>query len=110
MKRCSKCCQEKMLTEFRSYKQGRYLHSWCNACRVAGNKAWRRANTKEREPKVYFPPFGEKSHKAKLTNHDARLIKELLSAGLTLKAIGEKFEVAAQTISDIKHGRSWTHV
>jgi hypothetical protein len=110
VKRCSKCRQEKPLTEFRPYKQGRYLHSWCNACRVAGNAAWRRANAKKRESKTYFHPFGEKSHKAKLTNDDARLIKVLLSAGLTLASIAEKFEVAPQTIGDIRHGRTWTHV
>lgn len=110
MKRCSKCRQEKPLEMFGVYRQGRYRHSWCNPCRVAGNRAWRQANRTEREQKVYFHPFGEKSHKAKLTNHDARLIKELLNAGLMLKTIAEKFEVAAQTISDIKHGRTWTHV
>jgi hypothetical protein len=101
---------QKPTTDFRFRPNGLHLLSWCNPCRAEYHREARKANRKEREQKVCFRPFGEKSHKAKLTNDDARLIKQLISAGLPLQAIGEKFDVARTTISDIKHGNSWTHV
>lgn len=60
--------------------------------------------------KNYARQLGEKNGFSKLTAHDVRLIRELLSAGLKLRVIAEKFEVSIPAISDIKHGRRWAHV
>lgn len=57
----------------------------------------------------YWPPNGEKHHFAKLTEEDIRLIR-LLVNDLSCAEIGRKFEVSRQTISHIKHNRTWTQV
>jgi predicted DNA-binding protein YlxM (UPF0122 family) len=57
----------------------------------------------------YWPPNGEKHHFAKLTDEDIRLIRSLIPE-LSCAEIARKFEVSRQTISHIKHNRTWTQV
>jgi|GEM_PF-3377469 len=47
---------------------------------------------------------------SKLTEQDVVLIKQLLKQGFTCKSIGEKFNMARVSISDIKRGKSWSHI
>jgi len=54
---------------------------------------------------------GEKHGKAKLTEKDVIIIKEMLESGeYTQKGIGKKFGVSNQIISYIKTGKRWSHV
>lgn len=55
---------------------------------------------------------GEDNHRASISECDAREIKEYFSDGHTLyrgelKDVAQKYNTTAQTISHIKHGRSW---
>lgn len=53
---------------------------------------------------------GEKSAKTKFTEKDVLRIYRYIDAGLTRKAIAERFGVAAVTISHIATGRNWKHL
>ena len=59
-------------------------------------------------PRHDFTPYhqGSRNPKAKLSNHDVRLIRELLPY-LTVSSIAGKFDVAISTISRIKTGKAW---
>ena len=48
--------------------------------------------------------------KAKLTEDDVVLIKQLLNEGLSTPVIAEKFEVSRSMIWRIKVGMNWKHV
>lgn len=51
---------------------------------------------------------GETHHRAKLTDHDIDLIRELHEEGLSYKVIAEKFQVGKSTVADIvKCRRRW---
>lgn len=51
---------------------------------------------------------GETHHRAKLTDHDVDLIRDLRDEGLTYQEIADKFEVSKSTIRDIvKCRRRW---
>jgi hypothetical protein len=53
---------------------------------------------------------GSQHGRAKLTEADIPVIRELLARGILLKDIAPLFNVSPETIGDIKHGRHWTHV
>lgn len=54
---------------------------------------------------------GDKQPMSKLNEASVVKIKKMLiDPGHTLKGIGEHFGVAASTISDIKRGKTWSHV
>lgn len=54
---------------------------------------------------------GENAGTAKLTAKDVKEIKRLIVEGdMTLKEIGEKFDVTKNAISSIRKGKSWKHV
>ena len=54
---------------------------------------------------------GERHGQAKLTEKGVRGIKRDLAQGDELNVvIAKRYGVTKQTISDIKHGRSWGHV
>jgi len=53
---------------------------------------------------------GSKSGMSKLTEEDIPNIRDELAAGFFLREIGEKYGVSRSTISDIKQGKTWTHV
>ena len=106
MKTCTKCGETKPETEFhicsRNTHSGR--SAACKACRNAYIREYRR------HP-VYARPRGQDHCRAKLTDEDVRLIKQLLIGQTnTLREIGEKFEVTHATISAIKRGVRWAHV
>lgn len=51
---------------------------------------------------------GETHHRAKLTDHDIDLIRELHEEGLSYKVIAEKFDIGKSTVADIvKCRRRW---
>lgn len=52
---------------------------------------------------------GETHHRAKLTDHDVDLIRELREAhGLTYQALADKFDCSKSTIRDIcRYRRRW---
>lgn len=54
-------------------------------------------------------PIGEDHHNAKLTNADVDLIFALRDEGMTLREIGEKFEVRKAAIWKILHGHRRAH-
>lgn len=86
------------------------LRSWCKDCVKWQSKMKKRSEApREKKVRNTFPRIGSKHHKAKLTESDIPLIRELIAAGLTQKAVGEKFEVSKNTISAIVNGRNWTH-
>lgn len=112
MKRCSCCKKEKSEAAFVRFTNpyGRsYLQSWCKECKA---KAAREKRAKypplKRERPIF--PIGSKHWSSKLEESDIPLIRGLLADGLTCAAIGEKFEVSRQAISEIKRGRTWCHV
>lgn len=53
---------------------------------------------------------GEDAGQAKLTEAQVHEIKAARLAGGTTRAIGERFGVSHQTISDICNGKKWKHV
>jgi len=53
---------------------------------------------------------GSQHGRAKLTEADIPVIRDLLAQGEMLKTIAAQFGVAPETIGDIKHGRHWGHV
>ena len=54
-------------------------------------------------------PRGSNHYRAKLTEHDVRLIVELHPEVSTRK-LAEKFEVSQSTIAKVVSARSWRHV
>lgn len=48
--------------------------------------------------------------RAKLTEEDIPLIRALIARGIRLNQIAPLFNVAPETIGDIKHNRHWSHV
>lgn len=51
---------------------------------------------------------GETHHRARLTDHDVDLIRDLRDEGLTYQEIADKFEVSKSTVRDIvKCRRRW---
>ena len=53
---------------------------------------------------------GEKHYNSKLTKADVLEIRVLLKNGDLQKHIAKRFKVSKWTISNIKNGRSWSHV
>lgn len=53
---------------------------------------------------------GENNNKAKITNAQARKIKQLLASGEKQVDIAVKFNVSKYLISDIKRGKTWKHI
>ena len=53
---------------------------------------------------------GSQHGRAKLTEADIPVIRDILSQGEMLKTIAAQFRVAPEPIGDIKHGRHWSHV
>lgn len=48
---------------------------------------------------------GERHHRAKFSDHEVYLMRELRDEGMKLSEIAEKFETAKSTVSDICSGR-----
>lgn len=53
---------------------------------------------------------GEFNGRSLLCDEDVRRIKDMIACGAMQTRIAEWFSVHPCTISDIKHGRRWTHV
>jgi predicted DNA-binding protein YlxM (UPF0122 family) len=53
--------------------------------------------------------FGAKHTSARLTEHDVKLIMQLVD-DLSLGDIADKFDVSKTAIYDIKHARSWKYL
>lgn len=54
---------------------------------------------------------GEAQPSSKLTEDDVVKIRILLKTGrFTIKSIAEEFNVVGQTVSDIKTGKTWSHI
>lgn len=54
---------------------------------------------------------GSANGRAKLTEADVRLIRDLYKFdGITYREIADKFEVHFETIRKIVKGRAWTHI
>jgi hypothetical protein len=55
--------------------------------------------------------FGERHGNAKLSERDAREVRELALGGvLSLRQIGKVFGVHYTTVADIRHSRTWRHL
>jgi DNA invertase Pin-like site-specific DNA recombinase len=54
--------------------------------------------------------LGVHNPKAKLTEEDVRLIRELAKEGIKRKLIAEKFEVTTDTVRCIVNYETWSHV
>ena len=55
-------------------------------------------------------PRGSKHYKAKVTESDIPLIRELVKEGVSQTKIGEKFGLSKGSVSDIVRRRTWWHV
>lgn len=114
MKRCTHCHQTKPVDQFFTAKRrdGRLVpQSWCKECKridQARRYAEHRKPTDERKTKTWRPPFGEKSHKAKLSDHEVQLALQL--KGMPSTTVAEKLGVHYNTIRRIWRGETWTHV
>lgn len=60
--------------------------------------------------KKFSNPLGSKSNLAKLNEKEVFEIHKLIKQGDTLVSIAKKFNVCNTTISEIKAGRSWSHL
>jgi transposase len=49
--------------------------------------------------------FGQRHPRAKLTDHDVRLVIQLVDHGLSYRAVAEKFEVSKSCVAGIAQGR-----
>lgn len=77
-------------------------HLWLGSCK--DNLDDMRRKKRERYA------FGEISGQAKLTEHDVRGIKIMLTKGWSQSYIAEQFGVSQTNISQIKLGKTWGHV
>jgi thiol-disulfide isomerase/thioredoxin len=116
MKTCPKCRTEKPLSEFRMVRnnQGKWVHhSWCTPCKNAAMREYRKSAKAEDGRLVRrVAKIGEKASRAKLTDDDVRLVRQLEPKRYYQIAdeVAEKFEVKRSTILKIWRGDSWTHV
>lgn len=106
MKTCTKCGKLKDETEFhicnRNTVSGR--SAACKDCRNTYLRKYRKHPLVARQR-------GQDHCRARLTDEDVRLIKMLLVCGdITMREIGEKFEVSHTTVSAISRGVRWAHV
>jgi len=53
---------------------------------------------------------GESHHKAKITEDDVRLIRSLLSEGISMRHIQHKLNISYRIIQRVCSGQSWSHV
>jgi predicted DNA-binding protein YlxM (UPF0122 family) len=53
---------------------------------------------------------GENHPKAKLTNEQVRIIRELYSKGFSTNVIARNFKVSVWNIEEIVKRRTWTHI
>lgn len=59
---------------------------------------------------VYATRRGERHPKARLTEHDVRLIRELHAQGLSHRVLARKFEVGKNAVENVLARRTWRHV
>jgi DNA-binding NarL/FixJ family response regulator len=53
---------------------------------------------------------GEKNSRAKLSQKDVRVIRELLAQGMSQKRIADQFDLNQSTISNIATKKRWGHL
>jgi predicted DNA-binding protein YlxM (UPF0122 family) len=53
---------------------------------------------------------GENHPKAKLTNEQVRIIRELFKQGFSTNVIARNFKVSKWNIEEIVKRRTWTHI
>ena len=104
-----------------SLKVQRSLHEWELACHTCDRPACicpghlyigthqSNANDKVKRGWCAFQK-GEQNPKSKLTVKDVRDVKRLLGLGWDGLSIATEFNVSQSTISDIKTGKTWSHV
>jgi hypothetical protein len=56
------------------------------------------------------PRLGENNNKAKLTVNQVKEIKKMLSSGVKGRDIAAEFATSEYNISDIKRGKTWSHI
>jgi hypothetical protein len=56
------------------------------------------------------PKLGVKNGRAKLTNNDILLIRQMLISRTPIREIAKKFGVSSTTIFRINHKLTWVHV
>ena len=54
--------------------------------------------------------YGENHPRAKLTNEQVRIIRELYSKGFSTNVIARNFKVSVWNIEEIVKRRTWTHI
>ena len=59
---------------------------------------------------LYATRRGERHPKARLTEHDVRLIRELSAQGLSQRVLARKFEVGKNAVESVLTGKTWRHV
>lgn len=57
-----------------------------------------------------FKPVGSRNGRAKATESDILLVKQLLQVGMERRDIAEKMEIGLATVHRVAQGRIWTHV
>jgi hypothetical protein len=106
---CTKCEKNLPESSFRLVRSdGTKRQRRCAKCCDQGNmktRRDRRAGITEDRRRTHC---GELSHRAKLTEDDVRLIRQL--DGLSDKKVGEKFDVGPTCIWYIRNGKTWTNV
>lgn len=55
-------------------------------------------------------PLGENHHNAVLTEAQVWIIRSRIAAGETIRGVARAYGVSAATISDIKLGKTWSHL
>jgi len=74
---------------------------------LAKKKHW---ECDEYREKVSKTKKGERHHHAKLKESDIEVIRGLLENGLTMKEVGEQFNVSPSVVCNIKNGKAWKHI
>ncbi len=78
-----------------------------------GNLEWCNASTNLNHAYINGLAHGRKGtkhHGAKITESDAKAIRNLRVKGLSLKQIGQKFGITDKAVSLIALGKRWSHV
>jgi DNA invertase Pin-like site-specific DNA recombinase len=83
--------------------------SWFVCCRAAAKqfllRRWQTVTTTGKTNRGNGWRCGESHHRAKISDRDVKLMRELHEDGLMVSEIARKFECKRSTVSDIVHYR-----
>ena len=109
-----KISEEKALLAIELYSSGKTIAEVGNLLGI-GNRTVARILDRYSIPlrdrtRVVFKPHGSKNGRAKLTESDILLLRQLFNSGMTRKELAKRFGVSLRTIYRIVNQQTWKHV